>query len=965
CNKFNTDEKTTAVEAVLAAIGRHLDYLESVVTMNSNLLKNLEILRDPGRIREFFSSCGFKAEVTPLTDDVYSDLAYGIVVRRGADRNGPEEGILVEPGDGSEEGRPLTGPVKTSTTRAGGLQQFPEDWLDLLPKLRLEKGASWDDLRDAENAWHDSMPGQESSTVAAVSYLRTIDSDLSRLGDSLNCLRTLYAMDTAFKLGRMNYLDVADIDINGILETIAAKKDGAKLFDFWFDYMRQLAVMDRSYMGVERWIHDKMRPETKHLFNVMPPFCRTSECKFYMAIQDRAIVWVEQGEDYMWKESPQPTQYICKALKDTTTGKDYGLRIVMDTETGILHRASTVGRPTTLIPFINRHYEGGWQKFLEDHVPGPATSTSQDGTSVAGKGKPNVTANITETDEELRRYFAEEVLEKIGYGGQIVAYVTSDKRLVLKDLKSPHLNKYELLRCLELAQKQIPRMVPAFRVLEGETSYRTREDRGGEITTEFAYVQRYVPKSLCERVLELYKNEDITGMNLLRSRLINRFRYMKGAGIVFSDCLLLEAFRVDEDDEIFLVDMDAVQPPSPLFNRNALTLSLKAENVFDPVKYPSPDDKRSIKKAYRAFAGENLMGDILGVESDGPKGDTPEGGQPHAATSASQEPPDERGDVHASDAGNARMEELKDLTFEEYIQHESVRGANLIESYLYLKGSICRSFHDDLPSCAGQIALDAVSVKGDGPDRDTLDTGTSTATAATHDAQDTISQYQAQESLRLDAKLLLELEEHGLTEEYIKEGMIYKIRANSDWADKHESQYQMLKLWVQALRDRYPTSTFELIANGDPSNGLIHIESMRSPVYDKVLGIMPKRNTHIGSSSVSVSVAQSYKVEDLDIGYRIPKTFLLAFAASNIPDNIDSWNGNVKELAEFVSALYARLTGKEELFKDIDLDNLTSDDIDEIIKRKSHIKMDLPPINRLDFDSKDELEMAKEALRAA
>ncbi|MFH1753840.1 MAG: hypothetical protein ABH875_06625, partial [Candidatus Omnitrophota bacterium] len=229
----------------------------------------------------------------------------------------------------------------------------------------------------------------------------------------------------------------------------------------------------------------------------------------------------------------------------------------------------------------------------------------------------------------------------------------------------------------------------------------------------------------------------------------------------------------------------------------------------------------------------------------------------------------------------------------------------------------------------------------------------------------TTSRATIQHTFAHDANLLISLPSHGLTEEYIGEGMIYKIRVNSDWVDKHESQYKMLKLWVQALSERYRASTFELIANGDSSNGLIHIESTRAPVIDRETGFMPKRSTHIGSSSLSVSVAESFNVDDLDLGYRIPKTFLLAFAASNIPDKLDSWNANAKDLASFISTLYASLTGEEGLFVDIDMDNLAADEIEEIIRRKKEIKINLPPIHRLDFDSKDEFEMAREALKAA
>ncbi|MFH1753826.1 MAG: hypothetical protein ABH875_06550, partial [Candidatus Omnitrophota bacterium] len=130
------------------------------------------------------------------------------------------------------------------------------------------------------------------------------------------------------------------------------------------------------------------------------------------------------------------------------------------------------------------------------------------------------------------------------------------------------------------------------------------------------------------------------------------------------------------------------------------------------------------------------------------------------------------------------------------------------------------------------------------------------------------------------------------------------------------------------------------------------------------MGIMPKRNIHIGSASLSVSVAGSYKVEDLDIGYRIPKAFLLAFAASNIPDDTSLWTGNVWPLIELVNTQYMALTGTDEPLIDIDIETATAEDLAEALKRKKDIHINLPPIQRLDFDSSDELEMAQEALKA-
>ncbi|MFH1753570.1 MAG: response regulator, partial [Candidatus Omnitrophota bacterium] len=110
---------------------------------------------------------------------------------------------------------------------------------------------------------------------------------------------------------------------------------------------------------------------------------------------------------------------------------------------------------------------------------------------------------------------------------------------------------------------------------------------------------------------------------------------------------------------------------------------------------------------------------------------------------------------------------------------------------------------------------------GDGPE--------SAGSAGTSTAQD------IQSTLTHDASLLLDLEKHGLTKEFAKD-MIYNIRVNSDWADEHKEQYQMLELWIQKLSSLYPESTFYLIANGDPSNGLIDIESCLKPEYDPNMG---------------------------------------------------------------------------------------------------------------------------------
>jgi hypothetical protein len=202
--------------------------------------------------------------------------------------------------------------------------------------------------------------------------------------------------------------------------------------------------------------------------------------------------------------------------------------------------------------------------------------------------------------------------------------------------------------------------------------------------------------------------------------------------------------------------------------------------------------------------------------------------------------------------------------------------------------------------------------------------------------------------LTRDANALAAFQLNGLTPEYTA-GREYKMQVDHQWSLDYPEQFEMIEEWWEALRSIFPRATFsKIIPNRSGKNGLIKIIASEAEEYDHNNGMEPDLRREIGSSSVTVEGTR-------DIGYRMFRLLNIAFAASNITDE---WNGNNNLLIDFINEQHGLL---QEANVSYIQSWLTES---EKIDKARHIFIYLPPIQRLDFDNRRELEMAKEALRA-
>ncbi|MDD5583539.1 MAG: radical SAM protein [Candidatus Omnitrophica bacterium] len=292
-------------------------------------------------------------------------------------------------------------PLSLDNGGGNGEEAFPNEWRSLLPCNKLQKVTSWSDLQGVDLAWLEQLEIFARYACLCNNGVRRVK-DYFDLSDGKECLKALCLLDRHFKFSKR----ILPIDASETFSLIAARENSRLLFDFWMKYLRQPAYSSDRWMTVEQWIGNLLNPTSQESFFIREPYCAISERYFYYAICDRQIKFVKCCA-VSWEKSPAPTRYI---VKGHTVRPDayYGLGIVMDTQTGMLYRylKNEIGRSSLLLALMNRHYQGGWQQFLFDHLPGVSTMLSKDRSSLDNGGvrDPTSTTGVNEEQrEEINR----------------------------------------------------------------------------------------------------------------------------------------------------------------------------------------------------------------------------------------------------------------------------------------------------------------------------------------------------------------------------------------------------------------------------------------------------------------------------------------------------------------------------------------------------------------------------------
>jgi len=206
-----------------------------------------------------------------------------------------------------------------------------------------------------------------------------------------------------------------------------------------------------------------------------------------------------------------------------------------------------------------------------------------------------------------------------------------------------------------------------------------------------------------------------------------------------------------------------------------------------------------------------------------------------------------------------------------------------------------------------------------------------------------VSRREAQKRLNVDAAMLLQFRAEWLTPETIEliKNREFQLRVNKAWAEAYPEQYQIIEEWWKAitgLLGAYTGFKDAIILTENGKAGLIEITCNDSD------------GGEVGRSSVQVGDTQ-------DVGYRVLGLLNLAFAGSNIPlINNSSQAEAHNHIIAFINEQYEALTGVKNY--------IDSSSIEDINKKRAVIEINLPPINRVDFNNELELNMAIETLRA-
>ena len=115
-SKLGTTEEDAHTEKVLSGLKNVLAEINDDILTYTTLIKNVELLSNPKKIKNFFGRHGFNAEVTEIIDSKYSNVAHGVVIeRKGLSTRNPLAAAHrltdgpkpVEPGGAELQGEPV------------------------------------------------------------------------------------------------------------------------------------------------------------------------------------------------------------------------------------------------------------------------------------------------------------------------------------------------------------------------------------------------------------------------------------------------------------------------------------------------------------------------------------------------------------------------------------------------------------------------------------------------------------------------------------------------------------------------------------------------------------------------------------------------------------------------------------------------------------------------------------------
>ncbi len=185
-----------------------------------------------------------------------------------------------------------------------------------------------------------------------------------------------------------------------------------------------------------------------------------------------------------------------------------------------------------------------------------------------------------------------------------------------------------------------------------------------------------------------------------------------------------------------------------------------------------------------------------------------------------------------------------------------------------------------------------------------------------------------------DIDMLLRLMEGKYINPKFFEGIHLHIQLDKERIPKGSTVYEVIKTWLDLVKERSKGKiSGKIVLNGNEENGLIKIRAL-------------KGRLEIGHCSVDVGGS-------IDTIPRIVGLLNIAFAGSIIPTDIEEYMSSLADyirLVDYINDHHRLLTGSD-YFKEDKYNKLRDGRIDEDIrKRLRMIHIDLPPIQRIEYD---------------
>ncbi len=208
-------------------------------------------------------------------------------------------------------------------------------------------------------------------------------------------------------------------------------------------------------------------------------------------------------------------------------------------------------------------------------------------------------------------------------------------------------------------------------------------------------------------------------------------------------------------------------------------------------------------------------------------------------------------------------------------------------------------------------------------------------TKKTHELK--LSPIKAQEMLAQSAREILSIRKEFAD---LMRGNEYLLRVSRGWKDNYPEQYKMVIEWWEVLGEAFGgIATFETTVQLNGSIDLVDITCTQPDGTNQ-------------SSAVRLTGTR-------DVGPRLLRVLSTVLVASSVPDITgNNGIGSHEDMLKFINEQIFVLTGIEDY---IDVDNYNPD---TIANRVRIIELNLQPIERVDFDTQMELDMAIEALRS-